>query len=69
MNYPKNCPNQTNKRLVLKLISFNSGQLQISERTIYKTEGNYKIISFRVQCRLQLIIITFQQSQRKATLK
>ena len=34
--YPQNCPNQTNKHFVFKLVCFNSGQLQISERAIAK---------------------------------
>ena len=46
--------NKTNKRFVLKLISFSSGQLQITQWAI--TEGNYKLIPLILQCRLRSIV-------------
>ena len=47
---------KTNKHFVVKLISFNSGQLQIREWAITKQPCNYKITLLTMQCRLQSIM-------------
>ena len=44
---------KTNKHFVSKLVFFNSGQLQISERAVTKRWTNNKVTPLTVQCWLQ----------------